>query len=262
MQRVFFTWIYPIMRKDRLSVDDIENIPDDIQTKPHYKTLIQSWEDSKHRGNYALLRIILSYYKWKIFALFIIQLIITFGTTLQQLLLKEILSYIESDNADQKQQIRALTFAITMLTYIFLSKIINENAGYYVVKFEVQLRQAITSMMYSKVLRVSPSTNKKFEKGRLVNMIQNDANSITFVFEDFPQLLAEPFHMIFIIISLYFLIDYLVVIAVVLVIISTFINYLIAKWNASVQRVWLKYIDRRIHKISESIDNIKIIKFN
>ena len=250
------------MRKDRLSVDDIENIPDDIQTKPHYKTLIQSWEDSKHRGNYALLRIILSYYKWKIFALFIIQLIITFGTTLQQLLLREILSYIESDNADQKQQIRALAFAITMLTYIFLSKIINENAGYYVVKFEVQLRQAITSMMYSKVLRVSPSTNKKFEKGRLVNMIQNDSDSTTFVFEELPQFLAQPFQMVFIIISLYLLIDYLVVVAVIFMIVSTFIFYLIAKWNAYVQKQWLKYIDKRLNKLNESIENIKIIKFN
>ena len=107
-----------------------------------------------------------------------------------------------------------------------------------------------------------PFSNKKLEKGRLVNMIQNDSVSTTFVFKEFPLLLVQPFHMIFIVISLYFLIDYLVFAAVGLVALSTFLNYLIARWSASVQKVWYKYIDRRLHKIGESIDNIKIIKFN
>ena len=250
------------MRRERLSLDDIGNIPEDIRTRPHYNTLNENWQSNKHRGKHALLRIILSYFKWKIFALFIMQAIVTLGLTLQSLLLKQVLNYIQSDSTDQKPMIIALAFAISMLTYIFVSKIVFENAGYYQVKFEVQLKQAIISMMYTKVLRVSPSTNKKFEKGRLVNMIQNDSVSTTFVFKEFPLLLVQPFHMIFIVISLYFLIDYLVFAAVGLVTLSTFLNYLIARWSASVQKVWFKYIDRRLHKIGESIDNIKIIKFN
>ena len=126
----------------------------------------------------------------------------------------------------------------------------------------MQSKQALISMMYSKVLRVSPSTNKKFNKGRLVNMILNDSNSTGFIFEQIPKLLVVPFNMMFILVSLYLLIDYVIIVAIVLVALFNLVNFLIAKWTAIIQRLWLKYIDKRISKINECVDNIKIIKLN
>ena len=251
------------MRKGRLSLDVIGEIPKEITTKYHYDDLSQCWEENKHRGNYALFRSMLSWYKWKIFGLFLIQLIISFAENFEPLLLKEVLNYIESDDSeDHKSRTRALIFAGLTLASMLLSNIITENMEFYMVKFEVQLRQALISMMYSKVLRVSPATNRKFDKGRLVNMILNDSNNINFVFEQIPLLLVVPFTMLFILISMYLLIGYVIIVGIALVLLFSIINYFLARLTAMFQKIWFKYIDKRINKITECLDNIKIIKFN
>ena len=60
IQKILFTWAYPIIRKGRLSPDVIGEIPKEIMTEYHYAYLSQRWGNNKHRGNYALLRSILS----------------------------------------------------------------------------------------------------------------------------------------------------------------------------------------------------------
>ena len=191
-----------------------------------------------------------------------IELILGFTTTFQPFLLKRVLNYIESDTIEDQSKMEALLITSLMLVYMLLSNIINENIEFYITKYKVQSKQALISMMYSKVLRVSPSTNKKFNKGRLVNMILNDSNSTGFIFEQIPKLLVVPFNMMFILVSLYLLIDYVIIVAIVLVALFNLVNFLIAKWTAIIQRLWLKYIDKRISKINECVDNIKIIKLN
>ena len=191
-----------------------------------------------------------------------IELILGFTTTFQPFLLKRVLNYIESDTIEDQSKMEALLITSLMLIYMLLSNIINENIEFYITKYRVQSKQALISMMYSKVLRVSPSTNKNFNKGRLVNMILNDSNSTGFIFEQIPKLLVVPFNMMFILVSLYLLIDYVIIVAIVLVALFNLVNFLIAKWTAIIQRLWLKYIDKRISKINECVDNIKIIKLN
>ena len=191
-----------------------------------------------------------------------IELVLGFTTTFQPFLLKRVLNYIESDTIEDQSKMEALLITSLMLVYMLLSNIINENIEFYITKYKVQSKQALISMMYSKVLRVSPSTNKKFNKGRLVNMILNDSNSTGFIFEQIPKLLVVPFNMMFILVSLYLLIDYVIIVAIVLVALFNLVNFLIAKWTAIIQRLWLKYIDKRISKINECVDNIKIIKLN
>ena len=226
------------------------------------KCSVGSGRTNKNQGKYALLKSALLINKWKIFGLFVVELFVSLAETLQPLLLERVLNYIESDTTEKNEKIKTLIFVVLMLLYILLSRIIKENINYYGNRYEIQLRQALIAMMYSKALKVTPSTNKGFNRGRLVNMIQNDLNTLVFLFDQLPGIFRVPFLVISILVSLYILVGYVVVAALFLALIFTFINYLIAKWAASFQRRWFECIDQRINKINESIDNIKPIKFN
>ena len=180
-----------------------------------------------------------------------IQLVLSFVATIQPLLLEQVMNYIESDTTEQKAQTKAIIFALILLLYMMLSKIIIINIGFYVMKFIVQLKQSLVSMMYAKILKVSVSTNKRFNQGRLVNMILNDSHSAVFVFEQIPAILVVPFTLIFILTSLYFLIDYVIIVPIIIIMFLYIINYVIARIAAILQRKWYLYIDKRFHKINE-----------
>ena len=57
-------------------------------------------------------------------------------------------------------------------------------------------------------------------------------------------------------------IGYVIIVAIALVLLFSIINYFLARLTAMFQKIWFKYIDKRINKITECLDGIKIIKFN
>ena len=93
-------------------------------------------------------------------------------------------------------------------------------------------------------------------------MTQNDAGRIFFIFETLPNVSRLPFVLCFLIISLYFFIGYVFLAAIGIVIFFCVINYFLAKWSAAIQKRRLKTMDARIQKVTEVVDNIKLIKFN
>ena len=84
-------------------------------------------------------------------------------------------------------------------------------------------------------------------------MSQNDTMKIVEIFETLPKLMIFPFIVCFILLSLYFLIGFLIIYAIAMVMMLGILNYLIAKWQASIQKYRLKTLDRRIEKVTETI---------
>lgn len=75
----------------------------------------------------------------------------------------------------------------------------------------------MSSLIYSKILKVTPSTNKRFKKGELINITQNDVDKIKFLFENLPMVSKLPFYLLFLIIMMYIYIGWVFTIAVVIV---------------------------------------------
>ena len=44
IQKVLFTWIYPILKRQKLSSDVIGDLPKDLTTEYHYNVLTKSWK--------------------------------------------------------------------------------------------------------------------------------------------------------------------------------------------------------------------------
>ena len=171
----------------------------------------------------------------------------------EPLILKEIILYIESEEVSNDAKLTALMYTLLLLLNLFFYKILDENLRLYKLKVKTQVNQAVTAMIYSKLLKVSSSTNKLFDRGWLINMSQNDTMKIVEIFETLPKLMIFPFIVCFILLSLYFLIGFLIIYAIAMVMMLGILNYLIAKWQASIQKYRLKTLDRRIEKVTETI---------
>ena len=208
-----------------------------------------------------MLKVVLFLYKWKLAYIFFVSILIVAIDSIEPLLLKLVLVYFESDNMDD---IRTMTlfYTIGMLTSLLVEKLLKEHLKFYKLKSKVQVRQAINAVIYSKVLKVSPSSNRSFDKGRIINMSQSDVDCVTEALVSFPEEINLPFKICFLMISLYMLIGNLVIMIVGVMICFILINYLLARLLAIVQKAKLKALDTRLHKLNEAIENIKILKLN
>lgn len=238
------------------------NIPYD-ESAEYQKIIIEKeWNKRTDKGENAFVRTLVSWYKWKLLLIFFMNFILAVMDGVQPYLLKEIIIYLEEKDTTNKDLAVTLTIAVAMIVNIFVNRVFREYRLTYEIKLALQSKQAISAMIFSKILKVSPSTNKKFKKGELINMTTNDAGRMFFIFETLTNVSRLPFIMLFLMILLYIFIGWVFSVAIVVIIIFCLVNYFLARWSAAIQKVRLTTMDERIHKISEVVDNIKVIKFN
>lgn len=176
--------------------------------------------------------------------------------------LREIMSYIEDEDDSEEKLLRALGAVVLMLVTVFVARILRENLAFLQLKIGVQGNQALTGLIYSKITRISPATNKFYKKGDIISFIQVDAPKVTFLFDELPDVSRVPFLLILLMISLYMFIGNTCFAAIGVIAIFAVINYYLAKFSAKVQVKRMTKLDKRTNRISEVVDNIKLIKFN
>ena len=125
----------------------------------------KAWSQCKHKGKYTLLRIIIFKYFWKLIVIFLMFLTVSILQLSEPLILKEIILYIESEEVSNDAKLTALMYTLLLLLNLFFYKILDENLRLYKLKVKTQVNQAVTAMIYSKLLKVSSSTNKLFDRG-------------------------------------------------------------------------------------------------
>lgn len=252
-------------------------MPRDESSEFQKKQLEEKWEAVRDRKGNALFKTVLKAYKWKLFQLLFFNLLASICDAVMPFFLREIMAYIENDstsdnsiweenffeNINSHTSIwRALVFVGLMLFTLFFARILRENLAFMQLKIGVQANQALTGMIYNKILRVSSATNKFYKKGDIISYIQVDSPKVTFLFDTLPEVSRIPFLLVFLVISLYMFIGMTFLAAIGVVVVFGILNYYIAKWTAMIQIDRMKKLDKRTNKISEVIDNIKLIKFN
>lgn len=174
--------------------------------------------------------------------------------------LKEIMTYIEDKTGDVTRG-RAIIFVVLILLTLLVSRIIRENFLFYQQKIGAKASQAVTGVLYNKVLKISSATNKKYKLGDIITFIQVDSRRLLFLFETLPSVSRLPFQIIFCIIYLYMFVGFTFLVALVLLSIFIILNYYLAIAIAKYQKVRMKAVDERTNAVSEVVDNIKLIKF-
>jgi ABC-type bacteriocin/lantibiotic exporter with double-glycine peptidase domain len=149
-----------------------------------------------------LFKTVIKRFKWKLCRLFFLNLLSAGGDAVVPLFLKEIMYYIENGESNEELW-RAVIFVIFMVVIIFLSRFIKEQLSFMQTKLGSQGSQALTGLIYSKVMKISNATNKKYKKGNIISFIQVDAPKIAFLFDTLPDVSRIPFLLIFLLITLY-----------------------------------------------------------
>jgi len=224
--------------------------------------LEENWSLVQNKKGHALFNTVIKTYKWKLSRLLFFNLIASVCDAVMPFFLREIMSYIEEEDESTDGLPRALIFVSLMIFTLLFARILRENLAFMQLKIGVQASQALTAMVYSKIMRVSSATNKVYKKGDIISFIQVDAPKVTFLFDTLPEVSRVPFLLVFLLISLYVFIGLTFLAAIGIILIFGVINYYIAKWTANIQVDRMKKLDKRTNRISEVIDNIKLIKFN
>lgn len=222
----------------------------------------ENWSLVQNKKGHALFNTVIKTYKWKLSRLLFFNLIASVCDAVMPFFLREIMSYIEDEDESTDGLPRALIFVSLMIFTLLFARILRENLAFMQLKIGVQASQALTAMVYSKIMRVSSATNKVYKKGDIISFIQVDAPKVTFLFDTLPEVSRVPFLLVFLLISLYVFIGLTFLAAIGIILIFGVINYYIAKWTANIQVDRMKKLDKRTNRISEVIDNIKLIKFN
>lgn len=119
----------------------------------------------------------------------------------------------------------------------------------------------LVAVIFRKLGRLSPSTNKQINQGQITNFIQVDVMSLYHLCISLPLLVSLPLLLIF---AFSFLSYYLGIafLAAIAVFITAFLsNAMVGKKLSNVNKMKMKKKDARMNAVTESLTNIKILKF-
>ena len=224
------------LQRGVLKLPELGTIPQDESSRYQKYIIEQRWINNRGPNKRGLFRIITSCFRWSLASIFLLSQIVTLIEVSIPFLLREIIRYIEAEDATKSEEYWTIFFVVLMVLSLFFSRVLNENTNYYQLKVGYQAKQGIRSMIYSKVMKLSPIATRLYNKGDLISLSQVDADKVTFVFDTFLDVVIIPFKILFLIISLYMFIGIALLAAIGVILIFSLANYIIAVMSKRVQR--------------------------
>ena len=116
-------------------------------------------------------------------------------------------------------------------------------------------------LLFEKLLKVSPSSMKeRAESGEVTNFMQIDAHRLTFLMMSSPQILTIPTNLIGYSYMLFKFFGFSFIFGIATLLLFMFINFLFSKKFKKLQKKQMALKDKRMKKITETFNNIKILK--
>ena len=124
----------------------------------------------------------------------------------------------------------------------------------------VQTTNAMVAMIYDKMFKISSATNKKYTQGQLVNFVQVDALKMQFLSSQAPIVMRIPLLLVFCFSILFYYLGWSMISGVVVFTLAFITNTILGKVGARLQKKSMKFKDARIKALTESLNNIKMLK--
>ena len=116
-------------------------------------------------------------------------------------------------------------------------------------------------LLFEKLLKVSPSSMKeRAESGEVTNFMQIDAHRLTFLMRSSPEVLTIPTNLIGYCYMLFKFFGFSFVFGIITLLLFMLINVLFSKKFKKLQKKQMALKDKRMKKITETFNNIKILK--
>ncbi|CAI2362549.1 unnamed protein product [Moneuplotes crassus] len=264
VSRILFFWINPLIsysKKNKLDKEIIGKLPESQATEVNSARLQEKWEKWRNsKGNTLFWALIHCYWKEFLFAIFL-NLISACLDLFSPFFFKEIMTFVQDDTGEYPRS-RAIMFVFLTFATQLIGKTIFENARFYQLQLGARASHSLGSLVYTKTLKISPATSKKYKKGDIVNFIQVDAKKFIFLAESLPSVARLPLVLLFSIGLLFYYFKYSFFAGLSVLIVMILINYGLAKLTFRFQNIVMKKLDKRMNIMSECLDNIQLIKLN
>ena len=167
---------------------------------------------------------------------------------------------LENDNSYYRmfshKQIGIICLGIKLFE-IFFDKRCNEYQIFMAFKSSSEFQ----CLLFEKLLKVSPSSMKeRAETGEVTNFMQIDAHRLTFLMMSSPELLTIPTNLIGYSYMLFKFFGISFIFGIITLFLFMFVNFLFSKKFKKLQKRQMALKDKRMKKITETFNNIKILK--
>ncbi|CAI2362993.1 unnamed protein product [Moneuplotes crassus] len=266
LSQLMFSWVTPLTKigqQGKLEISSLGSLPHELSAKQNHEKFQAVWDSDKAeytRGYSKVLKCIVKIYRKEICLSLVFNFIHMFFKMGCPILIKLVVDYMKNPVEDDGGLYYGLALVFGYIAVDVLGFILEEQACFYQMILGVKSRSAILSMIYSKTLKISHTANKGFNQGEIVNFIDLDSDKIITLMWIFPQVAKLPMALFF---AWGLLIYFFGVSMVGSIFIGAFmflVNYLLAFWNASIQKRILTKKDARMQYTTESINNIRAVK--
>ena len=226
----------------------------------HYTNIMQErWDQEEAKPRYYLLRCIFDLFKWRIFFACAAVWSVILIEVVNFHVLQELLEYLSGEQNDMSW---------AMVCVLLIAGIEFVGRGFHKMSDTAQLRCAsrivasVKGMIYSKIFKMSGSTNKRFKKGEMQSILNHDAGQICSIVWQVPHITSLPALAIACFYSLYQVVGHIVWLSVIVNISVVVLCYFIVKIVCKMNEKRRKQDNKNSNLLNEIIEHIKVIKMN
>uniref|UniRef100_A0A6J0UD00 ATP-binding cassette sub-family C member 8 isoform X1 n=1 Tax=Pogona vitticeps TaxID=103695 RepID=A0A6J0UD00_9SAUR len=156
----------------------------------------------------------------------------------------------------------AYVLAVLLFFALLLQRTFLQASYYVAIETGINLRGAIQTKIYNKIMRLSTSNMSMGEMtaGQICNLVAIDTNQLMWFFFLCPNLWAMPVQIIVGILLLYYLHGISALIGAAVIIVLAPVQYFVATKLSQAQRSTLEYSNERLKKTNEMLRGIKLLK--
>ncbi|KAK7499155.1 hypothetical protein BaRGS_00009702 [Batillaria attramentaria] len=286
LSKALFWWVTDILilgYKRPLSLSDLGELPKRECAVKHYKKLQLIFEEEKQRAaqNKREPSLTKSYLKafWKLMLLgALYRLLGDLLAFVGPVCIEYIVNY--AYDVKQNKSYANVTMrrhplvtvdqffwnGYTLSVVLFFASILQntflQNHHFLVVREGVRLRSAVQGMVYSKVLRLSTLAlnNGLLTVGQIMNNMSVDATFLMYFFYFVHYIWAVPVQVSITLAILYIKLGISALIGGLFVVVCAPIMYFLGVWMSRMQKKVLVQSDKRVKKVNEVIQGIRVVK--
>jgi ABC-type multidrug transport system fused ATPase/permease subunit len=201
-----------------------------------------------------------TYYKDFLLTFFFkfIQCMFDLGTPL---IIKFFIDFIENPTENDVSWGMTLGGMYVLITII--QHLIGEQCGYFQERLGMKAKNSAVGLIYSKTLRLSNATNKKYEQGDVINFMGRDARRIKGLFGwELSEVAKIPFTLIYSVIFLYYYFGWTIYGTILVLLATSGLQWIKQPFDRKLGKAGDEARDKKMNTITEMVNNVKTIKLN
>ncbi|GAB1227961.1 hypothetical protein ENUP19_0365G0023 [Entamoeba nuttalli] len=257
---IFFRRSFPQIikgRKGSLNVEDIGQMPSNLNIEKSYDTLLKTWEKETQKKNPSLIRAVIKREWWPFLLSFIAITISQVAMLMFPLMLQFIVAWVKED--EPKKWLGFVYCGIILITQMI------DSFGYefcckWIFTLSMRVRNGLIGLIFEKALKLNSAGIE--DTGKLVNLMSNDAQVLV---EGLPSVIlggAAPIMFILVYIALGIIVKIWCLVPLGVMAIFLILNGMFGKGIGIFYDKFVHHKDRRLGFFGEIIRNIKFIKYN